>query len=231
MDKRTPDHVKFVTQKFFDDPDLGPAVSDYFRNASVQEKLAEGYLEYQNAIEEAKKDAPEGATFLAEVDRKYARTKPTYEQEIFEAFKEMLAEIMSPAAVFISVKEPLKAVLRNESDENLKMLLLSTIEEVYGYMLPRVMNFVTLLSDGVPVPMAEKIVNTFGEAEIVPVEIEIRRAVDEENDDDNDYSEDEKYECCGECGGRCDCEEKEKCKETGHCQHEDTCNCSNHTDK
>ena len=214
MNRRTPDHVKCASQKFFEDQSLSDAVLKYFEGSCVQEKLAEGYLKYQHAIEEAKEYAPEGAEFLEKVMEKYSMTKQTYDQETFKTFKGMLAAIMSPAAVFIPINELVVILLQDQEDANLMMLVESAMEDIFEYMIPRMNNLITLLSDGIPIEKAQEIAEAVGEAEIIPVQIEICY---ENNDEDEDSHN---HECCGECGGRCDCEEKEECDKTGHCQYE-----------
>lgn len=225
MNKRTPDHVKCASKKFFEDQSLSSAVEKLFESNWVQEKMAEGYLHYQAALEEVNEYAPEGADFLAEVMEKYSMPKESYYQETFETFKCMLAAIMSPAAVFIPLNELVVNLLQNEDDVNLQMLLDSAMDDIFEYMIPRAVNLVTLLSDGIPIDVAEKIANEVGDAEIIPVEFEVSYETDDE-DASNEH------ECCGECGGHCDCEGKDACKENGHCQYEEeSCNCGNNTDK
>ena len=213
MDKRTPDHVRCASKKFFEDPNLSAAVEKFFKGSWVQEKLAEGYLNYHESLEEIKEYVCEGAEFLPKVMEKFSMTKENYDQETFETFKGMLAEIMSPAAVFIPLNELVVILLQSEDDVNLQILLDSAMDDIYEYMIPRATNMVTLLADGLPMEVAEKISEEVGEAEIIPVELEISYETDDEHDSD-------KHECCGECGGRCDCEEKEECNKTGHCQYE-----------
>ncbi len=218
MNKRTPDHEKCASKKFFEDPGLSAAVSNFFEGNWVQEKMAEGYLNYQESLEEVKAYAPDGADFLDKVMEKYSMPKETYDQEIFETFKCMLAAIMTPAAVFISINELVVNLLHNQDDVNLQMLLDSAMDDLYEYMIPRAMNLVTLLSDGVPLEVAEEIVNQVGDAEIIPVEVEVSY----ESDDEDAATTNE---CCGECGGHCDCEGKDACHENGHCQYEEeSCN-------
>ena len=225
MDKRTPDHVKCASKKFFEDQSLSTAVEKLFESDWVQEKMAEGYMNYQQALEEVKEYAPDGADFLDKVMEKYSMPKETYDQETFETFKCMLAAIMSPAAVFIPLNELVVILLQSQDDVNLQMLLDSAMDDIFEYMIPRAMNLVTLLSDGVPMEIAERIADQVGDAEIIPVEVEISY----ENDDEEDGK---KPACNGECGGHCDCEGKEACEENGHCQYEeDGCNCGNNTDK
>ena len=225
MNKRTPDHEKCASKKFFEDPKLLAAVNEFFEGTWVKERIAEGYLNYQESLEEIKGYAPEDVDCLDKVMEKYSMPKETYYQETFETFKCMLASIMSPAAVVIPLNELVVNLLKKQDDVNLMILLDSALDDIFDYMIPRAMNVVTLISDGLPLEVAEEIANQVGEAEIIPVEIEVSY----ENDEEDASNE---TECCGECGGHCDCEGKNACHESGHCQYEEEgCNCGNNTDK
>lgn len=219
MNIRTTDHLKNASKKFFEVHGLEQTVSEYFCGATVKQQLAEGYERYKNLLEEAKKSAPEEVADLAEeVATKLTMTEAAYEQDVYETFKEKIADIFLPAAAYISIKEPLEELFKNQEDENLMHLLMSAVDEITEYITNRFCNIVVLVVEGIPLEVAEEIADKAGDAEVVPISIRIHKESDDE-DGENGDEEGEHHCCCnGECGGRCNCEGKDKCEEDGHCQ-------------
>lgn len=207
----TTDHVKNATKKFFEEQELTPSAERYCAGSRVQKVLAEGYNNYQYVLAEAKRTAPEELKTVAEeVAEKLSMTQAEYNQVIVEVFKCKLAEIMIPAAAYIPVKDRLEELLGNQEDENLILLVMSSMEDILESMTNRFANIVTILIEGVPMEIAEKIAEEVGDAQVIPVEVKVNQ---------HGASKKPKDGCCGECGGHCDCKRKEGCKKTGHCQY------------
>lgn len=232
-DYRTTDLAKCATQKFFEDQGLNPAVSEYFNGACVQQKVAEGYENYQNLLSEARNSAPEEVEHIAEkVASKLSISKEAFNQKTFDCFKEKFCEVMLPAAAYIPIKGLLEKLLKDQEDENLLMLVMSAIDDIVENVANRFANIAGLLIEGFPMELAESIADDAGDAKVIPVGIEIRCCGDDDDSeyDDGENDEDEydndgaaheyhhPHHCGGECGGRCDCEEKERCEKEGCCQ-------------
>lgn len=230
MDIRTTDHVRNATKKFFEDQGLEQAAAEYFGGAPVKQKLTEGYSRYQQLLEAAKKGAPEEVKELANtVAEKSTMTAEAYEQDAYETFKEKIADIFHPATVYISIKEQLIQLFQDQENENLMQLVLSAMDEITEYITNRFCNIITLVTEGIPLEIAEEIADEAGDAEVIPIGIRIQRVCDEEADDED--GEGEEHGCCGECGGHCNCDGSGKCKEDGHCQcGEGGRKCGNHAD-
>lgn len=220
MDIRTTDHVRNATKMFFENQGLDQAAADYFSGHKVKPLLAEGYARYQKILEEAKSTAPEGVEELAaQVAEKLMMTEAAYEQDVFETFKEKIEDIFHPATVYISIKDQMVQLFQNQDDENLLNLVMSAMDEITDYITNRFCNIVRLLIEGIPMEIAEEIADEAGDAEVIPIGIRIERVSDEECGDED--GEGDEHQCCGECGGHCNCKGSEKCKETGHCQCDD----------
>lgn len=226
MNIRTTDHVRNATKKFFEDMGLEQETADYFGGATVKQKLSEGYSRYQQLMEEAKNTAPEEVKELAlEVAEKLTMTEEAYEQDAFETFKEKIADIFHPAAIYISIKDQMIQLFQDQENENLLHLVMSAMDEITEYITNRFCNIITLIVEGIPMELAEEIADEAGDAKVIPIGIKIHR------DSDDEEGEGEDRCCCsGECGGHCDCEGSGKCKEDGHCQCEGGCKCGNHTE-
>lgn len=223
MNKRTTDHVGNATTKFFEEHNLNGAVVAYFAAPFIQGKINEGHERYHSVLDAAEEDIPEGAEkFLDKIHAKHTFTREAYEQEVFEIFKEKFRETFILASIYVPMSQPMNDLLNKTEDENLLELLLSAMDDIMESMIHRVEIIVNLhLETGMPLEMAEEIADEIadeigdngviiGKFEIVP-----------EWDDDDLEEGDGKCKCSGECGGHCDCEGREKCKETGHCQCDD----------
>ncbi len=233
MDIRTTDHVRNATQKFFEDQGLEQAVAEYFDGATVKKMISQGYAGYKQLLEKAKTTAPEGVKEHAgKVAEKLNMTEAAYEQDVYETFKEKVADIFHPASVYIPIKEQLTQLFKNQDDENLLHLLISAMEDISEYISNRFANIVVLLAEGIPMEIAEEIADEAGDAEVVPIGIKIQRVCDEGNESEEDESDEDEPHCCcnGECGGHCNCEGKDECEDDGHCQCEGGCKCSDHAD-
>ena len=219
MDNRTTDYLKFACQKFFEDQDLEQAAADYFGGATVKQKLAEGYTRYLSLLEEAQISAPEKVKKIAEeVAKKLTMTESAYEQDVYETFKEKIADIFFPASVYIPITWQLEELFRNQDDENVMQLMLCSMDEITEYIINRFCNIVVLIHEGIPLEVAEKIADEAGDDEVVPIGIRIQRVSDDENGEEGD-EEANGFRCNGECGGRCNCEGKDNCENDGCCQY------------
>ena len=219
MDKRTTDHLKNATQKFFEDQELEQAIANYFGGAVVKQKVKEGYLRYQQLLEEAQKSAPDDMKEVAEeVTKKLIITEAAYDQEVYESLKEKITEIFLFTKIYIPIKEQLIELFNNQDDENVMQLVLSATDEITEYIINRLCNILVLVVEGIPMEIAEKIADDAGEAEVVPIAIRIQKVSDDEDGEVDDGNDGEGCTCNGECGGRCNCKGKEKCEEDGHCQ-------------
>ena len=218
MNIRTTDHLKNATKNFFEDREVEQAVEQYFAGAVVKQKVSEGYSRYQQLLEEAQRSAPEEVKEVAEdVAKKLIMPEATYEQEVYETFREKIADIFLPARVYIPIKEQLIELFKNQDDENVIQLVLSAADEITEYITNRFCNILVLIVEGIPMEIAEQIADDAGDAEVVPIGIRIQRVSDDEDGEESD-EEAEGFCCNGECGGRCNCEGKDKCEEDGHCQ-------------
>lgn len=211
---KTTDHIERATTNFFERHSLNELVAEYFASKFVQSKIDEGYNAYMHIWEAAKEEAPEGAeNFVETVMPKYELTREAYEQDAFETFKEKFCEVFMAVSLYISIEDKLAELLKRHDDANLIMLVESAMEDISEFMTVRFSNVVSLLMEGMPQELAEKLADEAGDAIIAPIGISFGLA---DEDEDDDCCCDDECECNGECGGRCNCEGKEEC-EDGHC--------------
>ena len=223
MDNRTTDHLKNASKRFFEDHDLEQAAAEYFGGTTVKQKLSEGYARYQSLLEEAQRSAPDKVKKIAEdVAKKLSMTEGAYEQDVYETFKEKIADIFLPASVYISIKQQIKERFQDQEDENFLQLVLCSMDEITEYITNRFCNIVVLIHEGIPLEVAEEIADEAGDAEVVPIGIRIQKVSDDEDGEEDDETA-EGCACNGECGGKCNCPGKDKCEEDGHCQCEKNC--------
>lgn len=222
MKKRTTDYVGNATNEFFEKHDLNGAAVAYFAAPFIQGKIDEGHKRYNSVLDAAEEDIPEGAEeFLEEVLKKHALARPAYEQEVFKTFKEKFRETFVLASIYVPMSSLMVDLLNTPEDENQLELLLSAMDDIMESMTRRINIVVKLrLETGMPLEMAEEIADEIGDHDGILGMIEIVPAGDDEDEDDDC---DAHCGCCGECGGHCDCEGKDVCKETGHCQCNDGC--------
>lgn len=211
---KTTDHIEKATINFFEKLRLNELAADYFASKFVQSKLDEGHKAYMLIWDAAKEDAPEGAEeFIEKVMPKYELTREAYEQDAFETFKEKFCEVFMAASLYISIEDKLTELLKRHDDANLIMLVESAMEDISEFMTVRFSNVVSLLMEGMPQELAEKIAEDAGDAVIAPIGISF--GIDDDDEED-DCGCDCESECNGECGGRCSCEGKDECDD-GHC--------------
>lgn len=223
MEKRTTDQLRYATDKFFNDQGLVNTLEFFFGGEATKKKISEGYQTYSATLEECRVKAEEDYDVdpadISVATQKLMMSKEIFEQEIFETFKEKFCEIMLPAAAFIPIKVQLMDLLENQTDENLLYLVESAAEDITDYMTNRLENIARILHEGLPLELAEEIANQAGDTEVIPVGVKVCiREFEEDDDDENGDEGDEYHECNGECGGRCDCKEKQCCESEGHCQ-------------
>ena len=151
--------------------------------------------------------------FIEKVMPKYELTREAYEQDAFETFKEKFCEVFMAASLYISIEDKLAELLKRHDDANLIMLVESAMEDISEFMTVRFSNVVSLLMEGMPQELAEKIAEDAGDAVIAPIGISF--GIDDDDEED-DCGCDCESECNGECGGRCSCEGKDECDD-GHC--------------
>ena len=229
MKLRTTDpHVETATNKFFEDLALEQSALEYFNSANVKEKISEGYSKYKQLFDEATKSAPEGAEDLVkEVAEKFAITEETYEENVFEIFKENITDIFQAAAIYIDIKSQIVTLFQNYESEDLLLLAMNSMDEFIEEVVSRLSNFLILRLEGIPMEEAEKMVDEVEDAEILPFTVEIE-CCDEDDSDDEPEGEDNHCCCEGECGANCKCGESEH---EGHCQCECDCKCGDHADE
>lgn len=218
---KTTDHIEKATINFFETHGLNDLAAEYFASKFVQSKLDEGYNAYAHIWEMAKEEAPEGAEeFIEKVMPKFELTREAYEQEVFETFKDKFCEVFLAASLYIAIADKMAELFKNHEDENLILLVESAMDDISEYMTVRFSNTVSLMMEGMPQELAEKIAEDAGNAIIAPIGISFGLDFDDDDDDDDECCGEE-CECNGECGGRCQCEGKDECEENGHCCHED----------
>ena len=197
MKLRTTDpHVEQATNKFFEDLGLEQSALKYFDCATVKKKLSEGYSLYKKLLEEALKSANKDAEDMAkEVTEKLTITEEEYIKNAYETFKEKIADIFHAASSYIDIKPQLIALFQKEDSEDLLLLVITSMNDFIEVIANRFKNLIVLLIEGVPMEVAEQIVEEAEDAEIIPIGVHIG-CVDEEDEDENSEKKDEKEHHC-----------------------------------
>ena len=206
MERRTTsnDHVTQATIEFFEKLGLTEVMKECFNAWHVKEKVLDMYQEFLRATKDAEDEAPEEhADLIKELLGKVRMTEDAFVEAAFEVFRRNFGEIMMPVAAFIPVEEQLKELLEKKENETLLILAESSAEELVDEKMTYFANLANLCMNGIPVELAEEL-NEIGDGKaiIIPVGVSIEHCDCEDDDEDDDH-------CCGECGGRCNCEGKE----------------------
>lgn len=229
MNKRTTDQFEGVVANFFKTHQLEDAVVLFMNADCVMAKLAEGHKRYQEVLTEAEKTAPEGVEEIAkQVIEKLTLERDAYDQKITEVLKEKICDIFNSAMIYLDIRDQLVNLLVNAEDENLIVLLESAMDDTMEGMTCRFGNLVSLLIQGMPMEIAEKIADEAGDAIVCPIGVTIHMGDDEDDEEcegcegccDGECDPDGDH-CNGECGCKCSCEGKDDCETEGCCHNED----------
>ena len=223
MKKKTTDPNKIAIENFLVANGLKQAVEEYFASDFVQKRLNAGYEQLLIELIEIDEAVPKELDELAEeAAQKVDLSRDEFKAEALEIFCEGFTQVFQPATLFININSMLLELLQNHENEELILLVEGAMEDIRERTRERFHVLLMLLWNGMPMELAEK----FMKHELHAVEVSILTPFDcdEEGDEsDEDGNEDCKSEHChcnGECGGNCNCKEKDDCEDAGRCLRE-----------